>query len=68
MPIPTLRPLRLTHGPESYVFTYVRDLEGEIVIDKIYMFDDAAPHQHGTPIRFDDLPQIVKFRYWGLVS
>ena len=61
------RPVRLTDGPVTYIVTYIRDLDHQIVIDKIFRFDDLGHSNYGETVKFSDLPDYIKLRYWGLV-
>lgn len=63
----TLLPLRIVNGPDTYIFTYVRDLDNTVVIDKIYQFEDAGS-RHGQLVTFSSLPDIVRHRYYRLVE
>lgn len=63
----TLLPLRIVDGPDTYIFTYVRDLENNILIDRIYKFEDGGS-RHGTPVAFSSLPDTVRHRYYRLVE
>ena len=66
-PIPSTRPVRFLDGSITYVVTFTRDTNSEVSIDKIYKFDDLATAcPYGEPIRFADLPDYIRLRYWRL--
>lgn len=66
-PIATTKPVRIVDGPITYVFTFRKDLDNNVVIDKIYSFDDFGS-RYGETIGFASLPGIVKMRFWKLVG
>lgn len=68
IPVPaTTHPIRIVDGPATYVFLFTRDLDNNVCIQSIIVFDDFSTI-YGETVRYSNLPDRIRLRYWRVVG